>query len=162
MACSGAGTDEGMQLDDAATILGRADFFEVCDAEQRRLLAFASERKRFRPGAVIYQSGDTPEGAHVLVSGTVATTQDGGENNPFLIHDSGSVLGAMALVVAKPRPVTVKAIDAVETLFVPRSAFMKLAQQYPDLAQRAADRIRRDLSGYLGAIEQLKPRMAGS
>ena len=43
-----------MQLDDAATILGRADFFEVCDAEQRRLLAFASERKRFRPGATIY------------------------------------------------------------------------------------------------------------
>ena len=40
----------GMQLDDAATILGRADFFEICDAEQRRLLAFASERKKFRPG----------------------------------------------------------------------------------------------------------------
>lgn len=149
-----------MQLDDAATILGRADFFEVCDAEQRRLLAFASERKRFRPGAVIYTSGETPEGAHVLISGTVATTRDGGEDNPFLIHDSGAVLGAMALVVAKPRPVTVKAIDAVETLFVPRTAFMKLAQQYPDLAQRAADRIRRELTGYLGAIEQLKPRMA--
>jgi len=149
-----------MQLDDAATILGRADFFEVCDAEQRRLLAFASERKRFRPGAVIYQSGDTPEGAHVLVSGTVATTHDGADNNPFLIHDSGAVLGAMALVVAKPRPVTVKAVDAVETLFVPRTAFMKLAQQYPDLAARAADRIRRELSGYLGAIESIKPRIA--
>lgn len=150
-----------MQLDDAATILGRADFFEVCDAEQRRLLAFASERKRFRPGSVLYQSGDTPEGAHVLISGTVATTRDGGENDPFLIHDAGAVLGAMALVVAKPRPVTVKAIDAVETLFVPRTAFMKLATQYPDLAQRAADRIRAELSGYLGAIEQLKPRIAG-
>jgi len=150
-----------MQLDDAATILGRADFFEVCDAEQRRLLAFASERKRFRPGAVIYGAGDQPEGAHVLISGTVATTHDGAENNPFLIHDTGSVLGAMALVVAKPRPVTVKAVDAVETLFVPRTAFMKLAQQYPDLAQRAADRIRRELSGYLGAIESIKPRIAG-
>ncbi len=40
-----------MQLDDAATILARADFFEVCDAEQRRLLAFASERKRTGPAA---------------------------------------------------------------------------------------------------------------
>lgn len=156
----GAGIGQGMQLDDAATILGRADFFEVCDTEQRRLLAFASERKRFRPGAVIYTSGDMPEGAHVLISGTVATTRDGGEDDPFLIHDAGAVLGAMALVVAKPRPVTVKAIDSVETLFVPRTAFMKLAQQYPDLAQRAADRIRRELAGYLGAIEQLKPRIA--
>lgn len=150
-----------MQLDDAATILGRADFFEICDDEQRRLLAFASERKRFRPGSVIYNSGDIPEGAHVLISGTVATTQQGLEGNPFLIHASGAVLGAMALVVAKPRPVTVKAVDAVEALFVPRSAFLKLVQQYPDLAARAASKIRRELTGYLGAIESLRGKMGG-
>ncbi|MDB5540003.1 MAG: cAMP-binding protein [Devosia sp.] len=142
-----------MQLDDAATILGRADFFEICDAEQRRLLAFASERKKFRPNTVIYASGEVPQGAHVLVSGTVSSTQDGAENNPYLIHDVGAVLGAMALVVAKPRPVTIKSVDAVETLFVPRTAFMKLANQYPDLAGRAAERIRRELTSYLGAIE---------
>jgi CRP-like cAMP-binding protein len=150
-----------MQLDDAATILSRADFFEVCDADQRRLLAFASERKKYRPGAVISQAGEVPEGAHVLVSGTVATTHAGGEDNPFLVHSEGAVIGAVALIVAKPRPVTVKAIDAVETLFVPRSAFMKLAQQNPDLAARAADLIRRDLSGYLGAIETMRPKMGG-
>ena len=150
-----------MQLDDAATILSRADFFEVCDAEQQRLLAFASERRKFRPGGVIYESGEVPEGAHILVSGTVATTQSGGEDDPFIVHEHGSVLGLVSLVVAKPRPVTVKAIDAVETLFVPRSAFMKLAQQYPDLAARAADRIRRGLSGYLGAIEKVRPKMGG-
>jgi CRP-like cAMP-binding protein len=150
-----------MQLDDAATILARADFFEVCDAEQRRLLAFASERKRYRPGSVIYSSGEVPEGAHVLISGTVATTQEGGTENPFLVHETGAVLSAMALVVAKPRPVTIKAVDNVETLFVPRSAFMKLAQQYPDLARRAADRIRRDLTGYLSAIEKVRGRMNG-
>jgi CRP-like cAMP-binding protein len=150
-----------MQLDDAATILSHADFFEVCNAEQRRLLAFASERKKFRPGTVIYQAGEVPEGAHVLVSGTVQTTRQGAEDNPFIVHQQGAVLGAMALVVARPRPVTVKAIDAVETLFVPRNAFMKLAQQYPDLAARMADRIRRDLTGYLGAIETLRPKIGG-
>jgi CRP-like cAMP-binding protein len=67
----------------------------------------------------------------------------------------------MALVVAKPRPVTVKAIDAVETLFVPRSAFLKLAQQNPDMAARAADRVRRELTGYLNSIERLRPKMGG-
>lgn len=150
-----------MQLDDAATILSRADFFEVCDGDQRRLLAFASERRKFRPGSVIYQAGDVPEGAHVLVAGTIATTRAGRDDDPFLVHDQGAVLGAVSLVVAKPRPVTVKAVDAVETLFVPRSAFMKLAQQYPDLAARAADRIRRDLAGYLGAIERMRPKIGG-
>lgn len=151
-----------MQLDDATTILGRADFFTVCNAEQRRLLAFASERKKWRPNTVIYQAGEVPEGAHVLVSGTVATYQDGDENNPFVITTQGALLGAMSLVVAKPRPVTVKAIDNAETLFVPRSAFMKLAQQAPDLAARAADRIRAELVGYLGAIETVKPKIGSS
>lgn len=151
-----------MQLDDAATILGRADFFSVCDAEQRRLLAFASERKRHRPGTVIYPAGEVPDGAHVLVSGTVATFQEGDESNPFVIAAQGAVLGAMSLIVARPRPVTVKAVDQVETLFVPRAAFMKLCNQSPDLAARAAERIRADLTGYLGAIETIKGRMGSS
>ena len=148
-----------MQLDDATTILGRADFFEVCDAEQRRLLAFASERKKWRAGSVIYEAGEVPEGAHVLVSGTIATYQQGDDSNPFVISNQGAVLGAMSLVVAKPRPVTVKAVDNVETLFVPRSAFMKLANQAPDLAQRAAERIRRELTGYLNAVEQVRGKI---
>lgn len=151
-----------MQLDDATTILGRADFFTVCDAEQRRLLAFASERKKWRPNSVIYQAGDVPEGAHVLVTGTIATYQEGDETNPFVITAQGALLGAMSLVLAKPRPVTVKAVDNVETLFVPRSAFMKLANQAPDLARRAAERIRGDLVGYLGAIEQVKTKIGSS
>lgn len=151
-----------MQLDDAATILGRADFFSICDAEQRRLLAFASERKRYRPGSVIYQAGEVPEGAHLLVSGTLATYQAGDETNPFVVSNAGAVLGAMSLVVAKPRPVTVKAIDNVETLFVPRSAFMKLCQQSPDLARRAAERVRAELISYLGAVEQVKSKIGSS
>jgi CRP-like cAMP-binding protein len=151
-----------MQLDDATTILGRADFFEVCDTEQRRLLAFASERKKFRPGSVLYDAGDMPEGAHVLVSGTVATYQVGDESNPYVVSTQGAVLGAMSLVIAKPRPVTVKAVDNVETLFVPRTAFMKLCHQAPDLASRAADRIRRELSGYLTAVEQVKGKIGST
>ncbi|HZY68531.1 MAG TPA: cyclic nucleotide-binding domain-containing protein [Devosia sp.] len=151
-----------MQLDDATTILGRADFFTVCTAEQRRLLAFASERRKWRPNTVIYKAGDVPEGAHVLVSGTVATYQGEDENNPFLVSSAGAVLGAMSLVVAKPRPVTVKSVDNAETLFVPRTAFMKLANQAPDLASRMADRIRLELLGYLGAIETAKPKIGPS
>lgn len=151
-----------MQLDDATTILGRADFFSVCNAEQRRLLAFASERKKWRPNTIIYQAGDIPEGAHVLVAGTVATYQEGDEANPFVITSQGALLGAMALVVAKPRPVTVKAVDNVETLFVPRIAFMKLASQEPDLAARVADRIRIELTGYLGEIERVKTKISAS
>lgn len=141
-----------MQLDDAATILARTEFFQVCDGEQRRLLAFASERKRHKPGTLIYKAGEIPEGAHVLVAGTVATFQGEDEGDPFVVSKPGALFGANSLIIAKPRPVSLKSIDQVETLFVPRSAFMKLCNQYPDLAGRAAKRIRNDLSDYLEAI----------
>jgi CRP-like cAMP-binding protein len=151
-----------MQLDDAATILGKADFFEICDAEQRRLLAFAGERQKHRPGALIYKVGDMAGGAHVLMSGTVATTSEAdGTGDPHVVSTPGIVFGAMALVVNKPRPVTLKAIDHAETLFVPRQAFMKLMETDPGLAQRAAGRIRTELMSYLGAIEGLRGRMGG-
>lgn len=150
-----------MQLDDAATIIAQADFFEVCDGEQRRLLAFASERKRYRPGTVIYQGGEVPEGAHILISGTVSTTREGREENPYLSHDPGVVFGATALVVPRPRAVTMKAVDTVETLFIPRNAFLKLLHQYPELVGRVADRIRGDLTGYIDAVKTLQPRMGG-
>ena len=108
---------------------------------------------------MLYVAGEIPEGAHVLVTGTVATYQEGDDANPFVISAQGSVLGAMSLVVAKPRPVTLKAVDNVETLFVPRSAFMKLCNQTPDLAARAADRIRRELTGYLTAVEAVRGKI---
>ncbi len=149
-----------MQLNDAATILSRADFFSVCDAEQRRLLAFASERKKFRPATVIYAAGEVPEGAHVLISGTVSTFTEGGENNPFIIHKSGAVLGVASLVLSRARPVTLKAMDAVETLLVPRASFLKLARENPELAAKAAERVRADLEGYLSALTQVRGRIA--
>jgi CRP-like cAMP-binding protein len=151
-----------MQLDDAATILARTDFFQICDGEQRRLLAFASERKRHKPGTLIYKAGDVPEGAHVLVAGTVATFQGEDEADPFVVSKPGSLFGANSLIIAKPRPVTLKSIDQVETLFVPRSAFMKLCNQFPDLAGRAAVQIRSELTGYLGVIETMRSKIGSS
>ncbi len=103
-----------------------------------------------------------PEGAQILISGTVATHQGADESDPFVVSTPGSVLGVVSLVIANPRPITVKAVDQVETLFVPRSAFMKLCNQAPDLAARAADRIRRELTGYLGAIEKAGPKIGSS
>jgi hypothetical protein len=58
--------------------------------------------------------------------------------------------------------VTVKAVDNVETLFVPRSAFIKHCNQAPDLAARAADRVRRELMGYLSAVEAVKQKIGSA
>jgi CRP-like cAMP-binding protein len=151
-----------MQLEDAATILARTEFFRICDAEQRRLLAFASVRKRHKAASIIYEAGEPATGALVLIAGTVATYEKGDEENPFVVSQPGALFGAVSLVIGKPRPITIKAVDQVETLLIPRSAFMKLCNQFPDLAARTAERIRSDLSGYLSAIEGLAPKFGSA
>mgnify|MGYP001556691629 FL=1 len=140
-----------MQIDDAATILAGADFFEICTEEERRLLAFASERKRFAAGSTIVESGVVPDGAHVLISGSISVTPGAG-GEPHIVSEHGAVISTMALIVARPREVTIRAVGAVETLFVPRTAFRKLANQSPELARRAADKIRYELMGFVSAV----------
>jgi CRP-like cAMP-binding protein len=150
-----------MQLDDTAVILARADFFEICNEEQRRLIAFASERRVFAPGEVISQESVVPSGAHVLVSGTISSKPAGeGGGKPYETSTQGAMVSTMALLIAKPRPVTVTAVTEVETIFVPRYAFLKLVQQFPDLADRAATRIKRELGAYLGALDRVRLRIA--
>lgn len=148
-----------MQIDDAANILAGADFFEICTDEERRMLAFASERKRYMAGSVILQSGDVPAGAQVLISGSISITPDGAEPNPKVVSQPGAVISVVSLVVEKPRWVTVRAITIVETLIIPRTAFMKLANQSPALAARAANRIRRDLVTFVSAVTPMKRKI---
>ncbi|MCR6671122.1 Crp/Fnr family transcriptional regulator [Devosia ginsengisoli] len=149
-----------MIRDDAAEALAQAEFFDICDDEQRRMLAFAGDMHRFDPDAVLYKAGDVPQGAFVLIEGTLKAKPEGpGAGKPYAISEPGSVVSAMALILAKPRPVTITAVTDVRTLFVPRTAFLKLVQQSPDLAQRAVARVERDLGNYLDALEPVRRKM---
>lgn len=149
-----------MIRDDAAEALAQADFFDICDDEQRRMLAFAGDLRHFDPDAVLYQAGDMPLGAFVLINGTLKAKPEGkGGSKPYAISEPGSVVSAMALILAKPRPITVTAVTDSRTLFVPRSAFLKLVQQSPELAQRAVARVERELGDYLDALEPVRRKM---
>jgi CRP-like cAMP-binding protein len=147
-----------MIRDVAAEALARAEFFDICDDEQRRMLAFAGDQRHFDPDAVLYRAGETPQGAFVLISGTLRAAPEGG-GEPYVLSEPGSVVSAMALILPKPRLITITAVTDCQTLFVPRYAFMKLVQQSPELAQRAIARIQEDIGNYLGALEPISRRM---
>ena len=152
-----------MRMDDAAGVLSQADFFDICDDEQRRMLGFAGDRQHFDADDVIYRAGDVPQGAYVLMDGTVKARHEGAEaGKPYALSEPGSVISPTALILDKPRPVTFTAVTDCELLFVPRSAFLKLLRQYPELAQRAAQRIEQDLGRYMHALEPLRRKMKGA
>ncbi len=152
-----------MRMDDAAGVLARADFFDICNDEQLRMLGFAGDRKHFDADAVIYKAGDVPGGAYVLIEGTVKARHEGAEaGKPYALSEPGSVISPTSLILEKPRPVTFTAVTDCELLFVPRMAFLKLAHQDPDLAARAAQRIQAELGRYMHALEPLRGKMKGA
>ena len=153
-----------MRFDNAASVIAQAEFFEICDDEQQRLLAFASERRSFASDEVIYKAGDIPAGAHVLASGTLKVKPEGpgAVGKAYAISQTGTVISAMALILAKPRAITVTAVIDCETVFVPRQAFLKLLEQSPELAQRAVERIQNELGSYLDALDPIGKRMKGA
>ena len=148
-----------MELDDFTSALAQADFFRICDEEQRRLLAFASERRTFASGEVIYKKGDPAPGAFVLLRGEIVVgDSDGGSFKPQRISERGAVLSEMSLFLDRPRRASVRAASDVELLFVPRSAFNKLIRQFPVLAERAARRIEDEMTSFLDAMEPFRDR----
>lgn len=147
-----------MQLDDAANILGAADFFSICDLEQRRMLAFGSDRQVLKAGEVLFRVGDVTPGAYVLISGELVSRDkhSGDEKlHSVDIDQPGTVIGELAMIAKHPRRSTVTAKTEVELLFVPRDTFSKLMQQFPDLAAKAAAKVQGDLQSYIGTVQKM-------
>lgn len=153
-----------MELDDTASVLARSDFFSSCTDEQLRLLAFASERRNFSAGEILFKQGENAEGAFVLVSGRVEAAGDlASKGRPFREGTPGAVLGHLGLILARPRISTLRAASPVEAIFVPRSAFSKLLKQNPELAADVAAHIEEELEDYLGALAPFgRTKSAGS
>ncbi len=148
-----------MQLDDTAHILGSADFFSICNLEQRRMLAFASERVVLEPDKVLFRVGDVTEGAFVLISGIlISTPAKSGNDEAVEISLPGTVIGELALIAKHPRRATVKAKTTAELLLVPRTSFAKLVEQFPEIASRTVAKIRNDLGAYVAKIERVKEK----
>lgn len=146
-----------MELDEITAVFGQVPFFEICDAEQLRLLAFASEARKFRAGDIVFSQGGPGDGAYIINRGSVAISDDGGNGGkPFGISGPNVLVGEMALLLGRPRRKSVTAVTDLDTLFVPRNGFAKLLRQFPGMAERARARIESELGDYLGALDRFR------
>ena len=145
-----------MHLDDTAHILGSADFFSICNLEQRRMLAFASDRIRLTSGETLFRAGQITDGAYVLISGEMLSNAiNRPEEEGIVVNSPGTVMGELALVTRHPRRSTVVCTRDAELLLVPRSAFSKLMEQFPEVAHRAVEVIRNDIGTYVAPLKNV-------
>ena len=119
------------------------------------MLAFASERKQLSAGETLFSAGEVTTGAYVLISGElISKNQNSPEAEVVHISQSGTVIGELALITKHPRRTSVVCETNVDVLSVPRSAFGKLMEQFPDIAARALELVRNDIGKYVSSLEQ--------
>jgi CRP/FNR family cyclic AMP-dependent transcriptional regulator len=142
-------------------------FLAELEADERADLEQLGAVRRYRRGDVLFHQGDDAGVIVVLRDGHVkATMLNDGREVILAFPGPGELLGELSAVDGHPRSATVRAVDEVEALVIPGSAFRAYLERRPRVALvllrgvterlRAADRQRVDY-----AVNDVVVRVAG-
>jgi CRP/FNR family cyclic AMP-dependent transcriptional regulator len=136
-------------------------------ADERAELEELGSMRRYRRGDVLFHQGDDAGAVLVILAGHVkAAMLNDGREVILAFPGPGELLGELSAVDGQPRSGTVRAIDDVEALVIPGSAFRAFLEHKPRIALvllcsviarlRTADRQRVDY-----AVNDVVVRVAG-
>lgn len=111
------------------------DVFAEVPADELQL---AGRRRKFSRGEIVFHEGDPGDSVHRVSSGRFAAriTTPLGDVATFAVHGPGEVFGLLAVLHPEERrTATVAALEAAQTLAIPRSAFLRLKAAHPPVAK---------------------------
>lgn len=101
-----------------------------------------AEVRTYKPGEVLFQQGDEPDGLHVIRRGSVTVSVDvGGRDTVIQYVQAGNYLGEMALIGARhERTATARASGLTETVLLKAESVERIMQHSPELRRKFEDR----------------------
>ena len=142
-------------------------FLAELTADERAELEQLGSVRRYKRGDVLFHQGDDAGAVLVILAGHVkAAMLSDGREVILAFPGPGELLGELSAVDGQPRSGTVRAVDDVEALVIPGSAFRAVLEHRPRIAfvllrsvierLRTADRQRVDY-----AVNDVCVRVAG-
>jgi CRP-like cAMP-binding protein len=142
-------------------------FLAELTADERAELQELGSVRRYKRGDVLFHQGDDAGAVLVILAGHVkAAMLSDGREVILAFPGPGELLGELSAVDGQPRSGTVRAVDDVEALVIPGSAFRAVLEHCPRIAfvllrsvierLRTADRQRVDY-----AVNDVCVRVAG-
>lgn len=110
--------------------LQRIPFFAGLTPEDVDQVLQVGQRVSFQPGQVMVERGEDGDAAYLMLAGT-AEVDVGGR---FHTLKRGDFFGEMALIAAKKRMATVKAVEPVQALKIPAEEFTEFLLQHATIA----------------------------
>lgn len=118
----------GLEL--ACAAMARSPLFHGIDGEELTRIALTMTRRRYRRDEVIFHEGDPGDSLHVVVEGQVKITRESAEGGEAIVAllSPGESFGELVLLDGAPRSATATAMEATETMVMPRSTFLELVE----------------------------------
>ncbi len=114
--------------------LNKIHLFNQMGDEELAGISHELDEKVYTPGAVIFQTGDDPDGFYMVYSGRVQVTRPTNKGQDFLAWlVSGDYFGEEALFQNRKRSATITAMENTTLLFLSRADFENLLKKYPQL-----------------------------
>lgn len=110
--------------------MSRSPLFHGMDADELTRIALTMTRRRYRRDEVIFHEGDPGDSLHVVVEGQVKITRESAEGGEAIVAllSPGESFGELVLLDGAPRSATATAMEATETMVMPRSTFLELVE----------------------------------
>ncbi|MBI1172463.1 cyclic nucleotide-binding domain-containing protein [bacterium] len=124
-----------MLLNEEVQILRQVPLLAGASPAHLKLLAFTSDRLRYEAGATLFRQGEAGDVAYIILSGTadVLVTSPRGEIRVAQVS-APSLVGEISILCDVARTATVRAATPIEVLRVRKEEFLKLMQDFPDVA----------------------------
>src|SRR4051812_31397888 len=120
-------------------------------------MASACRIRRFRRGEVIFHQGDPGDALHVILAGRVkiSSPSETGVEAILTTLRPGEFFGALALIDGSPRSATATAVEAAETLVLPRDRFRQLLNEREEVRDLVFTELARELRRLTNHVEEL-------
>jgi len=112
------------------------DFLAALTDQERDALEAAATRRRYPAGSVLFHQGDDAGVVLVILHGRAKTSLLSADGREAVLGfpGPGELVGELSAVDGAPRAATVSALEELEALVLPGSAFRALLEAHPRLA----------------------------
>ncbi|HET9519755.1 MAG TPA: Crp/Fnr family transcriptional regulator [Candidatus Limnocylindrales bacterium] len=140
-----------------AETLAGIPFFSGLDAASLESVGRGMRSRRFRRGEVIFHQGDPGDALFIVMGGAIKIMlpSETGDEAILATLRPGDVFGELALLDGAPRSATAVALEATETLILPRDQFRELLATEPAIRDALLASIAAELRRLTNHVEEL-------
>jgi len=111
-------------------VLERVPLFQALSKRHLRGVARLAELKRFKDGAAVVRAGARGDAFYIVLDGKARVETPAGHKHDL---NAGDYFGELALLDGAPRAATVSSVGSMATARIPRTGFLKLLRDEPEI-----------------------------